>query len=579
MRAVGWLIAAATAAMTTAAVAQSSEPSWPSWRASGSASWRIDGQGVVIVAAKAGQEGWRTDPANLQDVRVTLRYRCSAACAPALRLREDGAQAIEVPLGGVAAGNASRVDSAGARTPLGKPAEGGGVAAPGQWVNVAVTLRGSTLNMQIDRRRTTAEVRPITAGSVSLGVVGAGEVAFADVAISDLTRRAGAGIERLSERFEKLQLNPLFYAEGVATGDINGDGVSDVVAGPLYYLGPDYQEVRELAPATAASPNSFVPAFQSHVRDFTGDGKADILTVGFNTKDLQNGAFRATLYANPGVAGRHWSSSVAVPAITSEVTRLVDLRGDGGVQLLVSVGSRPGFAVPNPADPTQPWTFTAVGPTGGATAHGLGAGDINGDGRTDILTAVGWYEQPPAGLDGVWLFHPAAFGGEREGRTDGGAEMYAYDVNGDGLADVIGALDGHGWGLAWFEQERDPKGGVKFTRHLITRDEGPASAPGEFSQIHALELADIDGDGLQDIVTGKRWWAHLEGGGDPDSDGEPVLYWFGLQRTQGQVHYVPHLIHNQSGLGTQLRVVDLNQDGKPDILAAGRRGVFLFRSR
>ena len=153
----------------------------------------------------------------------------------------------------------------------------------------------------------------------------------------------------------------------------------------------------------------------------------------------------------------------------------------------------------------------------------------------------------------------------------GGAQMFAYDVNGDGLNDVITSLAAHGFGLAWYEQEK----GGGFKSHTIIGSRPEESRYGvKFSELHALELVDMDGDGLKDIVTGKRFWSHGRVG-DPDRNDEAVIYWFGLVRSPDGVDWVPHRIDDNSGVGTQVVVGDINGDKLPDVVVGNKKGVFV----
>jgi hypothetical protein len=371
--------------------------------------------------------------------------------------------------------------------------------------------------------------------------------------------------------FEKQVLTDKYYCDGVTVGDINRDGKPDVVAGPFWYEGPDFRTRHEFYPAEALDPAAAPSnSMFSYVYDFNGDGWPDILVLG------RVHLHEAFWYENPRGEPGPWKKHFAFHRILGESPPFMDVDGDGRPELVAHWEGRWGFIRPDWKDPTRPWTFHPITAQGNWPQfyHGTGIGDVNGDGRPDLLLNDGWWEQPPAAAgEAEWVAHPFRFA------EKGGAQMFAYDVDGDGRNDVIAALDAHGWGLAWFQQVKE-RGEVTFRKHVIMGDRSDMGKYGvAFSQPHALALADLDGDGLKDIVVGKRRWAHGPTG-DVEPNEAPVLYWFRLVREEGkEPTFRPYLIDDNSGVGVQITVADVDGDGRPDILTASKLGVFLFHNR
>jgi hypothetical protein len=376
--------------------------------------------------------------------------------------------------------------------------------------------------------------------------------------------------------FARIQLNAEFYSEGINTGDINLDGIPDIVAGPYWYPGPAFtQKTAFRAPRATPFPISGdSDCYAIFIHDFNGDGWRDILSF------RQDGGAQAVWYENPKGAGGYWTERTAFSAVHNESPAFVDVDGDGKPELVTNSARYGGWAGPDWNAPNNAWTFRSVttqAPTSwnwNQFTHGAGAGDVNGDGRIDLLFPEGWWEQPAVSSATPWTQHPVSFWGQAlSGEGYGGAQMHVYDVDGDGDNDVVTALQAHGWGLAWFENQAGA-----FTRRTLMNTRADTAQYGvAFPQLHALALADLDGDGLKDIVTGKRRGAHGNGLGTTELNAPAVLYAFSLTRPAGQApRFTPQLIDTLAGIGTQVVVADVNGDGAPDILTAARQGAFLF---
>lgn len=386
--------------------------------------------------------------------------------------------------------------------------------------------------------------------------------------------------------FQRMELAKHFWSEGAAVGDFNRDGKPDVVSGPYWYEGPDYTKRHEIYAPTQTfkrtaetGSEEVIPGFEgglgfkntysdnffAFTRDMNGDGWVDVMVYGFPGKE-------AIWYENPAGGSGHWKRHVVFDQVDNESPAFADVDGDGIPEIVCTRAGFLGYAKMDKADASKAWVFHPVSPQGkwGKFTHGLGVGDVNGDGRMDLLEGGGWWEQP-ASLEGdpEWKKHPLPLGQ--------GAQYYVDDVNGDGLPDIVGSVAAHGYGLAWWEQYRGADGARSFRKHLIMGDKEADNRFGvKFSQLHALELVDMNGDGLKDIVVGKRFWAHGRTG-DPEPNAPAVVYWFELVRAEGGVRFIPHLIDDNSGVGTQVTVADTNGDGLLDVVVGNKKGVFVHR--
>jgi hypothetical protein len=350
--------------------------------------------------------------------------------------------------------------------------------------------------------------------------------------------------------FKRTQLDTKFRSEGVAVGDFNNDGKKDIAAGSVYYAAPDWKMVSVMEQPQEFDPHGYSPSFCNFSDDINGDGRTDLIVVDFPGK-------QTWWLEQPATPGTPFVRHEGTPITNNESPSYLDIDGDGKRELLLSFdpGKYVGYAKPSAK---ELWTLTRVSePNAPATdrfSHGIGSGDVNKDGRNDILVVEGWWEAPSDKAQTTWVFHPQKFG-------EACAQMYVYDFDGDGDNDVVSS-SAHLVGIWWHEQKPDG-----WQTHLISKD---------FSQTHSLNLVDINGDGLPDLVTGKRYWAHGPTG-DINPGAPAVVYWFELSREGGRPKWTPHQIDNDSGVGTQFEVADVNGDGLLDVVTANKKGAHYFQ--
>lgn len=359
-------------------------------------------------------------------------------------------------------------------------------------------------------------------------------------------------------KFTKTHVWQEFVAEGVAVGDVNNDGNTDIMAGAYWFEAPEWQPHQIQEPKAYDYSKGYSDAFPSYALDVNEDSWVDFIIFGFPGKSV-------VWYENPKGKDVHWQEHTIDTNACNESPLFADLDGNGRMDLVFgneNTGTMRWYEHA-PKRGTDNWIARDVSapnsPGTAKFAHGLGMGDVNGDGRNDIIIREGWWEAPKNKNKRPWVFHETGFGLAC-------SHMFAYDFDNDGDNDVISA-SAHSYGMWWHEQVEQEAGDLVFNRHLIDST---------FSQTHALVLKDMNADGLPDLVTGKRFYAHQ--GKDPGGKEPAVLYWFELQRGKnGQPTWKRHLIDDDSGIGLNTVVEDMNGDGKLDIVVANKKGVFYFR--
>ncbi|MBA3686306.1 MAG: VCBS repeat-containing protein [Planctomycetes bacterium] len=343
-----------------------------------------------------------------------------------------------------------------------------------------------------------------------------------------------------------------FESAGVC--DVDGDGVLDIVSGSYWYQGPDFRKMHFIGDTRRAG--EYNDDFSTIILDVDGDGRPDVITGGWWGDNLR-------WWKNPGKTGAPWSQHIIAAGIGSiESTRAWDIDGDGVVEIVPNTPGAPlcAYRLVRDAAGKGSGAFTKHVICSQPIGHGLGFGDIDGDGRGAFITPKGILRQPAGGpFAGEWTFS------EEFDLMDASVPIIVADVDGDGVMDLIVGR-AHSYGLDWLQQRRNPDGTRSWIRHAID----PFN-----SQYHDLQWADIDGDGKPELITGKRFRAHC--GNDPgefDDVGTYYFKWTGSGFAKQVISYGPAGVGK--GCGIHFALADLRGTGRLDVIAPGKDGLDVF---
>ncbi len=430
-----------------------------------------------------------------------------------------------------------------------------GLHKTGDWNEITVTAIGERMVIAVNRKKAIdAKADRSMRGRIGFQIHGGDAYAGMKVEIRSITICPLTTFLPDTPSPVKFKVHQLHdgSSEGCQVFDINNDGQLDITCGPYWYEGPDWKqhECRYVQPS-----GHYMNDYGECAIDVDKDGWTDLVSGGWFANENKEHWF--AWYRNPGNAGGLWTETVIdTEKRFIETLLLADVDGDGEATNFVIDCGQAAWYEPIGKGEGAEFVRHDIGEPG--ENHALGFGDVDGDGRGDLVRPDGFFRAPENQAERAWEWCPEFDLGHS------GIPCPVHDLNGDGLADILYG-QGHDYGLYWYEQGRS--GGKRtWTRHTIDHT---------YSQTHTISLADLDEDGDVDIITGKRYHGH--GGSDPGAYDGVCVVWYEVSPGP---EFKKHVISFDEGvgIGMQVPVVDIDNDGDIDLVCPGQTGLYVVEN-